>query len=187
MNMRLGVLVLLAMAGCVSDSGNSDILPNMIKEVAQAAVQGAMKSPPLYRYVERFRASHDGRNPVVKVGMIRSDVPRADEETLKEGLVRPFLMNLVRANLVDVSSHEGLLRTKSASGEATENATRGDESPRAADIVLGLDVKSSEEKRGDSVFHDIRFELRMDDIRRGKIIWKYSVPKGYACVKGRFF
>ena len=178
MNMRLGVLVLLAMAGCVSASGNSDILPNMVEEVARAAVRDAMTSPPLRRYVESFRSGHDGRSPMVKVGRIRSDVPRADEEKLKEGLARPFLTNLEGANLVEVSHHEGLLRTRSTSGEATENAVRGDESPRAADIVLGLDVKSSEEKRGGSVFHVIRFELLMDDTRSGKRIWKYSATRG---------
>ena len=178
MYMRLSLLVLLAMAGCVSDSGKPEILPNMVKDVARVAVRDAMMNPTLRRYVESFRAGHNGRNPVVKVGRIRSDVPLVDAETLKGSLIRPFLADLASADLVEVSSSEGLLRKRPKNDEATEIAVCRTESPRAADIVLALEVKFREEKRDDSVANIFLFELSMADISREKIIWKYAKQYG---------
>jgi len=178
MYMRLSLLVLLAMAGCVSDSGKPEILPNMVKDVARVAVRDAMMNPTLRRYVESFRAGHNGMNPVVKVGWIRSDVPLADAETLKESLVRPFLADLASADFVEVSSSEGLLRTRPTNDAVTEIVVCRNESPRAADIVLTLNVKFREEKRDDSVANIFLFELSMADISRGKIIWKNTKQYG---------
>ena len=181
---RLVMLVLLAMAGCVSDTARPEIMPGMLEDVAQSSVRNVLASPTFRRYVVGFRVSHGGRNPVVKVGRIRSDSPIVDTEMLKDGLVRPFLENVAAADTLEISADEGLLRTKSA--EPPETCARRRDDPRAADIVLSLDVKSREAKRGNGIMEEFKFELSLDDLRDGKRVWKYSVAKGYVVAKGVF-
>ena len=179
MCMRLGVLALLAVAGCVSDTANPEIMPGMIEDVVRSSIRDAHASPTFRRYVEGFRASHGGRIPVVKVGRIRSDAPAADPEILKERLVRPFLANLAAAGLVEISETEGSLSRNPKNDEPSETCARRREIPRAADIVLSVDVKFRETRQERGIVKEHKFELFVDAVRDGRRIWKYSAAKGY--------
>lgn len=177
---RLGVLVLLAMAGCASkpepigggpDVGKPEFPPGMIENVVQSSVEAALVSPEFRRYLMDFRASHNGRNPVVKVGRIDSDAPMGDTETLKTSLIRPFLRHLISAGLVEISDAERPLCEKHANGELGITCTCMAQRPRAADLVLLLEVKFRAEKKG---HNQLRFELSMVDLRNGQMVWLFS-------------
>lgn len=186
----LGVLVLLAMAGCAlntepigggPDVGKPEFPPGMLENVVRSSVEAALTSPEFRRYLEDFRASHDGRNPVVKVGRIYSDAPMGDKETLKTRLMRPFLARLMSASLVEISDAERLPCEKHANGEPSITCACMVKHPRAADLVLLLEVRFREEKKGQRQLH---FELSMVDLRDGQIVWLFSAVKGYIMAKG---
>ena len=182
---RLGVLVLLAMAGCVSEPepvgggpyvNKPEFPPGMIEEVVRSSVEEIVASSAFLSYLEDFRASHDGRNPVVKVGRIYSDAPMGDKETLKTSLIRPFLAHLMSAGLVGVSDVEELPCRNHAIYEPSITCACKVKRPRVADLVLLLEVRFREEKEGQ---RQLYFELSMVDIQDGRIVWLFSVPKRY--------
>lgn len=163
-----------------SDTSNLEIPASMIDDVMRRFVREAMLNPGFRRYLTAFRASHGGRNPVVKVSKVTLNPPSDDVELFRDRLLWPFLVELQHSDLVEISDVEGLLGTKQLRDGMTGGvASAGKRQPRAAAVALSLDVKSTVKQDGRLVSHEFEFKLGMADIQDGQVFWRCIERRGF--------
>ena len=179
----IAITAVTLLHGCVSTGdgpvANSEIPVDMVEPIMREAVMGILANPRFRFYVEKFRASHGGKNPVVKVGGITVDPLVYDMKNLKDHFVRPFLDNLLAAGIAEPSDAEGILRKSPADYKSVYGNMN---KPRAADLKLTLNVNVQKKSDGKMKTVEYTFFLQIFSIKDGALVWQYKKSVGYRVV-----
>lgn len=146
----------LCAAGCTS-SGISkterEIYADFVREVAHDAVRDAVAAPTLVRYVEKFRADHGGRNPVLKFAKAVNETRYPELDT--SAFYDVFSVALHKAGMMTVTMAEG------------------------ADLMMRLKATSAEIRERDGREIEYAFVIAMVEAGNGIIIWNYRKQMGF--------
>jgi uncharacterized protein (TIGR02722 family) len=161
-----------------------------MREVARAAVRNALVAPKLARYVEKFRADHGGRNPVLKLDRTINDTNDPDLNT--SVISDTIFEELLNSDKVEVTMAEGQGRTQ-AIGNSRLNALDDNFNKNtvakagtlvAANLVMRPKIVSQETRDGRVRNIERFFVMDMAEIENGLIMWKYSKPLGFVTTRG---
>ena len=160
-----------------------------MREVARAAVRNALVAPKFARYVEKFRAEHNGRNPVLKLDKTINDTTDPDLNT--SVLSDTLFEELLNSDKVEVTMAEGQGRTQAISNSRLNNlddnfdkATTAKQGTLiAANLVMRPKVVSQETRDGRTRNIERYFVMDMAEIEGGLIMWKYSKPLGFTTTR----
>ena len=161
-----------------------------MREVARAAVRNALVAPKFARYVEKFRADHGGRNPVLKRDKIINDITDPD---LNSSVISDTLFEeLLNSDKVEVTMAEGQGRTQSIGNSRLVNlddnfdkkTTAKTGTLIAANLVMRPKIVSQETRDGRARNIERYFVMDMAEIEGGLIMWKYSKPLGFVTTRG---
>jgi PBP1b-binding outer membrane lipoprotein LpoB len=193
---------LLLSAGCASthiydptmertnirDTGR--ISQEEMREVARAAVFDALTAQKFARYVEKFRADHGGRNPVLKLDRTINDTNDPD---LNTSVISDTLFEeLLKSDKVEVTMAEGQGRTQAIGDSRLVNmddnfnksTTAKPGTLIAANLVMRPKIVSQETRDGRARNIERFFVMDMAEIEGGFIMWKYSKPLGFVTTRG---
>lgn len=158
--------------------------------VVKEAVRDALTRPKFNRYVERFRAEHNGRNPVLKLDATINDTNDPD---LNTSVISDTLFEeLLNSDKVEVSMVEGRGRTQ-AIGDSrniaydpnfNQNTVTKQGTLVAANLVMRPKVVSNEVRDGRTKAVERFFVMDMAEIENGMIMWKFSKPLGFMKSRG---
>jgi len=161
-----------------------------MREVARAAVRNALVAPKFARYVEKFRADHGGRNPVLKLDKTINDTTDPD---LNTSMISDTLFEeLLNSDKVEVTMAEGQGRTQ-AIGNSRLNALDDNFNKNtvaktgtliAANLVMRPKIVSQETRDGRARNIERFFVMDMAEIENGLIMWKYSKSLGFVTTRG---
>jgi len=161
-----------------------------MREVARAAVRNALVAPKLARYVEKFRADHGGRNPVLKLDRTINDT---NDPNLNTSVISDTIFEeLLNSDKVEVTMAEGQGRTQ-AIGDSRLNALDDNFNKDtvaktgtlvAANLVMRPKIVSQETRDGRVRNIERFFVMDMAEIENGLIMWKYSKPLGFVTTRG---
>lgn len=172
----------------IRDTGR--ISQEEMREVARAAVRNALVAPKLSRYVEKFRADHGGRNPVLKLDRTINDTTDPD---LNTSVISDTLFEeLLNSDKVEVTMAEGQGRTQSIGDSRlvnmddnfNKNTTAKTGTLIAANLVMRPKIVSQETRDGRARNIERYFVMDMAEIEGGLIMWKYSKPLGFVTTRG---
>ena len=161
-----------------------------MREVARAAVRNALVAPKFARYVEKFRADHGGRNPVLKLDKTINDTTDPD---LNTSVISDTLFEeLLNSDKVEVTMAEGQGRTQSIGNSRLVNlddnfdkkTTAKTGTLIAANLVMRPKIVSQETRDGRARNIERYFVMDMAEIEGGLIMWKYSKPLGFVTTRG---
>ena len=161
-----------------------------MREVARAAVRNALVAPKFARYVEKFRADHGGRNPVLKLDRTINDTTDPD---LNTSVISDTLFEeLLNSDKVEVTMAEGQGRTQSIGNSRLVNlddnfdkkTTAKTGTLIAANLVMRPKIVSPETRDGRARNIERYFVMDMAEIEGGLIMWKYSKPLGFVTTRG---
>ena len=161
-----------------------------MREVARAAVRNALVAPKVARYVEKFRADHGGRNPVLKLDKTINDTTDPD---LNTSVISDTLFEeLLNSDKVEVTMAEGQGRTQSIGNSRLVNlddnfdkkTTAKTGTLIAANLVMRPKIVSQETRDGRARNIERYFVMDMAEIEGGLIMWKYSKPLGFVTTRG---
>jgi len=156
-----------------------------MRDVAIAAVRNALVSPKFNRYVERFRADHGGKNPVLKLDRTINDTNDPDLNT--SALTDVIFEELLNSDKVEVTLAEGAGRTQAiANSRANAVDPNFDQSTVAkqgrlvaANLLMRPKVVSKETRDGSTRNIERFFVMDLAEIDQGLVMWKYSKPLGF--------
>ena len=151
-----------------------------MREVARAAVRNALVAPKFARYVEKFRADHGGRNPVLKLDKTINDTDDPDLNTSE--ITDMLFEELLNAGKVEVTMAEGAGRTQAIAAsrdlEYDENFDQSTVAKRgtlqAARLVLRPKVTSNSVRDGGTQAVTRTFVLEMADVQTGLVMWRFT-------------
>ena len=161
-----------------------------MREVARAAVRNALVAPKLARYVEKFRADHGGRNPVLKLDKTINDTNDPD---LNTSVISDVLFEeLLNSDKVEVTMAEGQGRSGSIGGSRDimydDNFNQATVAKKgtliAANLVMRPKIVSQSTRDGRARNIERFFVMDMAEIENGLIMWKYSKPLGFVTTRG---
>lgn len=161
-----------------------------MRGVARAAVRNALAAPKFARYVEKFRADHGGRNPVLKLDRTVNETNDPDLNT--SALTDVIFEELLNSDKVEVTMAEGAGRTQAiANSRLVANDPNFNQATVAkqgtlvaANLVMRPKVVSKETRDGRTRNIERFFVMDMADIEQGLIMWKYSKPLGFVTTRG---
>ena len=161
-----------------------------MRGVARAAVRNALAAPKFARYVEKFRADHGGRNPVLKLDRTVNETNDPDLNTA--ALTDVIFEELLNSDKVEVTMAEGAGRTQAiANSRLVANDPNFNQATVAkqgtlvaANLVMRPKVVSKETRYGRTRNIERFFVMDMADIEQGLIMWKYSKPLGFVTTRG---
>ena len=161
-----------------------------MRGVARAAVRNALAAPKFARYVEKFRADHGGRNPVLKLDRTVNETNDPDLNTA--ALTDVIFEELLNSDKVEVTMAEGAGRTQAiANSRLVANDPNFNQATVAkqgtlvaANLVMRPKVVSKETRDGRTRNIERFFVMDMADIEQGLIMWKYSKPLGFVTTRG---
>ena len=164
------------------------------REVAGAAVQGAMTNVRFKRFLKKYQQEMKDPEaiPVLKLDKVINDT---DDPDLNVSEMTDMLNEaLLNAGIVDVTMAEGAGRTKAiAASRELENDDNFDQKTvakrgtlQAARIVLRPKVISNLVQDGSRKAVTRTFVMEMADIQTGLIMWKFTKQLGFMKEKGTF-
>ena len=161
-----------------------------MREVARAAVRNALVAPKFARYVEKFRADHGGRNPVLKLDRTINDTNDPD---LNTSVISDTLFEeLLNSDKVEVTMAEGQGRTQaignsrlnSLDDNFNKNTVAKTGTLIAANLVMRPKIVSQETRDGRVRNIERFFVMDMAEIEGGLIMWKYNKSLGFITTRG---
>ncbi len=161
-----------------------------MREVARAAVRNALVAPKFARYVEKFRADHGGRNPVLKLDRTINDTNDPD---LNTSVISDTLFEeLLNSDKVEVTMAEGQGRTQAIANsrdiQFDDNFNQKTVAKKgtliAANLVMRPKIVSQETRDGRARNIERFFVMDMAEIENGLVMWKYSKPLGFVTTRG---
>jgi len=161
-----------------------------MRGVARAAVRNALVAPKFARYVEKFRADHGGRNPVLKLDSTVNETNDPDLNTA--ALTDVIFEELLNSDKVEVTMAEGAGRTQAIANSRlvgydpnfNQSTVAKQGTLVAANLVMRPKVVSKETRDGRARNIERFFVMDMADIEQGLIMWKYSKPLGFVTTRG---
>ena len=161
-----------------------------MRSVARDAVRNALVAPKFARYVEKFRADHAGRNPVLKLDRTINDTNDPDLNT--SALTDVLFEELLNSDKVEVTMAEGAGRTQAIANSRdvaldpnfNQNTVAKTGTLIAANLVMRPKVVSKETRDGRARNIERFFVMDMAEIENGLIMWKYSKPLGFVTTRG---
>ena len=161
-----------------------------LRLVVKEAVRDALTRPKFNRYVERFRAEHNGRNPVLKLD---ATVNETNDPDLNTAVISDTLFEeLLNSDKVEVTMAEGRARSD-AIGNSRLNAYDPNFNQStvakqgtlvAANLTMRPKVVSNEVRDGRTKAVERFFVMDMAEIENGMIMWKFSKPLGFTKTRG---
>lgn len=172
----------------IRDTGR--ISQEEMREVARAAVRNALVAPKFARYVEKFRADHGGRNPVLKLDRTINDTNDPDLNT--SVISDTLFQELLNSDKVEVTMAEGQGRSQSIGDSRLVNlddnfdkkTTAKTGTLIAANLVMRPKIVSQETRDGRARNIERFFVMDMAEIDGGLIMWKYSKQLGFKTTRG---
>jgi PBP1b-binding outer membrane lipoprotein LpoB len=174
----------LCAAGCAS-SGISkeeqEISAGFVREVTRNAVNNALVAPKLARYVEKFRADHGGRNPVLKFATAVNETRNPELDT--SVVYDEFAAVLSDADKMEVTRAEGAERipeiadSRDAAFDPDTVSKRG--SLVAANLVMRLKATSAESRERDGRMIAYAFTIEIVEVESGISLWNYRRSMGF--------
>ena len=171
----------LCAAGCVSPrtAPVSALDGRMLREVAVAATHSLLSSPQFYRYVERYRAGHKGRNPAIMFGskVDESEKPDANMTFLEKHLT----YELAAADMVEVTKGYQPACITFAPDATPEQMEKEREAicGRRPDVVLRTIISAPTESFGEDRQVDAhQFDFALYDVADGQKICQFRKSMG---------
>ena len=174
----------LCAAGCAS-SGISreerEFSTDFVREVACDAVHATLTSPKIARYVEKFRAGHGGRNPVLKfaTAVNKTRNPELDISVVYD----MFSAELGNADMMEVTRAEGAERireiTDSRDSVLDSDAVSMRRSLVAANLVMRVKATSAESRERDRRVIEYAFTIEIVEVESGISLWGYRRSMGF--------
>jgi len=172
----------------IRDTGR--ISQEEMRQVAREAVRNALVAPKFARYVEKFRADHGGRNPVLKLDRTINDTNDPDLNT--SVISDTLFQELLNSDKVEVTMAEGQGRSQSIGDSRlvnlddnfNKNTTAKTGTLIAASLVMRPKIVSQETRDGRARNIERFFVMDMAEIEGGLIMWKYSKPLGFVTTRG---
>lgn len=160
-----------------------------MREVVRGAVKNALAAPKLARYVEKFRADHGGRNPVLKLDKTINDTNDPDLNTL---VISDILFEeLLNSDMVEVTMAEGQGRSQSIGNSRLVNMDDNFDKTTtakagtliAANLVMRPKVVSQETRDGRKRNIERFFVMDMAEIEGGLVMWKCNKSMGFVTTR----
>ena len=174
----------LCAAGC-SSSGISreerEISAGFVREVARAAVRNALVAPKIARYVEKFRADHGGRNPVLKFAKAVNETRNPELDT--SVVYDVFSEELHNSGKMEITKAEGAGRIQEIADSRDAVIDSGAVAKRssivAADLLMRLKATSAEIRERGGREIEYVFTLEMVEVGSGISLWEYRKIMGF--------
>lgn len=147
----------LCAAGCASSGisrAEREVSAGFVREVARDAVRNAVAAPKLVRYVEKFRADHGGRNPVLKFAKAVNETRNPELDT--SVVYDVFSVELHNAGMMEITRAEG------------------------ANLVMRAKATSAEIRERDGRVIEYVITVEMVEVESGIILWQYRKRMGFA-------
>ena len=174
----------LCATGCASSGisgAEREVSTGFVREVARDAVRNAVVAPKLVRYVEKFRADHGGRNPVLKFAKAVNETRNPELDT--SVVYDVFSVELHNAGMMEITKADGAGRIQEIADSRDAVFDSGTVAKRcslvAADVLMRLKATSAVIHERDGRVIEYVFTIEMVEVGSGISLWEYRKSMGF--------